>query len=99
MEPRIHEYLDRLERLAMDTDEIGRFYLFLSDDTLYELEQQLSDSDSRDFFYSELLDLYGNWRRDMGEEKWEALINHNESLNGANQNHILYEVELPSQTS
>lgn len=88
----IDEYLTRLRDLAGSRDHIDRFYLFMEDDRLADLEYELSSSDQSDAFYNRLLEQYRAWKDAMTPEQWAEVVAHNDSLNGANQNALIYEI-------
>jgi hypothetical protein len=89
----IDAYMSRLRDLAGDCNYIQRFYLFLTDEQLYDLEYELSNSDQADTFYDRLLEQYRAWRYEMGSERWAEVEAHNDALDGANRNWALDHIE------
>lgn len=86
-------YLTRLHDLAEGTNHIDCFYLFSSDDRLYDLEQELANSDGADAFYAELLSRYRAWKEAMSPVEWAEVVAYNDALTGADRNWLLDEVE------
>lgn len=88
----IDEYLTRLQELAHARSHVDRFYLFMGDDRLADLEYELANSDRADAFYNRLLDLYRAWKAEMSPAQWAEVVAHNDALNGANQNALIDEL-------
>ncbi len=88
----IDEYLGRLLDLAGDVNHIERFYLFMDDDRLRDIEDELADSDQAEAFYDRLLEQYRAWKNAMTPEQWNEVVAYNDALNGANQNALLDEL-------
>lgn len=88
----IDAYMTRLRDLADRADHIERFYLFMTDEQLYDLEYELSNSVAAKAFYDRLLDQYRAWRAEMGEAQWQDILVQNNALNGANRNWALEEL-------
>lgn len=86
-------YLHRLRELARATNHIDRFYLFMTDDRLADMEEVLADSNEANSFYAALICQYRDWSREMGKDKWQEVLAHNDALNGANRNALLDEIE------
>lgn len=89
----VDAYMSRLTTLAQDADHIQRFYLFVDDEHLYDMEYELSNSAESQDFSRTLLAQYSAWKDDMGPDKWREVIAHNHSLNGANRNALVDELE------
>jgi hypothetical protein len=92
VEAMIDWYLERLCNLARVTTPIRRFFLFNSDDKLWEWEQELASSPVADEFYARVLEQFRYWKSTMTPEAWEEVLTYNDNLNGANQNGLLDEV-------
>lgn len=88
----IDEYLSRLRDLAGGTNHIDRFYLFMNDDHLRNLEDELANSDQAETFYDRLLEQYRAWKDALTPDQWNEVVTYNDSLNGANQNALLDEL-------
>ena len=88
----INDYMRRLRSLAATTDHIQRFYLFMNDDQLADMEFELAESDNARAFYDAVLEEYRVWKREMGTEIWQEVEANNDSLNGANRNWLLDEL-------
>lgn len=88
----IDAYLTRLRDLAGQAGEIERFYLFMTDETLRDMEDELADSDQRSEFHDRLLEQYAAWKDALGPERWAEVEAHNDRLDGANRNWLLDEL-------
>lgn len=89
----VEAYMGRLADLAQDADHIQRFYLFIDDEQLYDMEYELSNSNASKDFYRTLLARYQVWKDEMGPDKWREVIARNHNLNGANRNALVDELE------
>lgn len=88
----IAAYLGRLRELASHANHIDRFHLFMDDEQLAEMEDALEAPAEQAAFYEALLAQYRQWRDEMSVEQWQAVVAHNDALNGANQNGLLNEL-------
>lgn len=89
----VDSYLMRLRDLALNANHIERYYLFMTDERLYYWENALSNSEHSAVFYGRLLDQYRSWRETMGADRWAEVTAYNDSLNGANRNWMLEELD------
>lgn len=88
----IDDYMLRLRDLAGSRDHIDRFYLFMEDDQLVDLEYDLANGDQAGAFYDALLEQYRAWKNAMRPEEWAEVVAHNNLMNGANQNALIDEI-------
>jgi hypothetical protein len=91
----IDDAIAYLRQRGAEVGDFGRFYLYLDDERAWEIEEtgsSLPDAGA-DAYNRALVSLYADWRREMGEERWHELLAYNHSLNGANYNGLLPEMD------
>jgi hypothetical protein len=79
-------YITRLKEIGPTMGPIGRFYAFLDDEILYNLDQQGRPD------YDALCALYREWLGEMSVAERIALSQSNDERNSANMNHLLPEL-------
>jgi hypothetical protein len=85
--PIIARYVELRQALPIGDRHIKQFYLHTTDDIIHDAEEQeLID-------YDALRTLYQQWWGEMTLEQQDDLRRYTYSLNSANQNFLLYEIE------
>lgn len=89
----IARYMERLDELSLKVGPVVRFYQYMIDDELYDLEQKIEMIDGSSGVAAAMLgEKYRGWVRDMSLFDRMVLVEYNNSTNSANRNGFLEEV-------